>query len=269
MSKPLLFTAFCLTLLTAEASAQRGGGGRERGGEPPQSREFYESKGLFPTGLSPVFPKGVDCPGVSSAFGSSTRYDGSSRQNEHFGLHNGMDVTLSAGTPLPAMADGEVVHAGSAGRLVGNFIWLRFGPESTGLPAHIYARYQHLDQPSPLQPGDKVRRGQTVGLSGNSGTTGGHYGAAGYPHLHLNLMASPEADLEIRGAMMVGPWSVFLDPLGLFLRPSPTPFNNGALRDLAEAKKAVSVGVLTDRGDILPKDARIIWPAPCQLKKSK
>lgn len=262
----IIFSGLFLVASTTEAMAQRGGGGREPTGETPASREFYEAKGLFATGLNVVFPKSVSCPGVSSPFGSATRYDGSSRRNDHFGIHNGMDISLEIGTPLLALTDGVVAHKGAAGRLVGNFIWLRFPPESTGLPAYVFARYQHLDQPTALNIGDFVKKGQVIGFSGTTGTTGGHYGAIGYPHLHLNIVVSPQKELEIRGAMMGGPDSVFLDPLGLFVTPAPAAITNAALRDLPEAKKHAAAAVVTDGGQTTPNGARIVWPVACAAR---
>lgn len=256
--------ALSLTLADPTSANARDRGslvGQEAGGG--RSLEDFEAKGLISTDLSPVFPKGVHCPAVSSPFGSPTRYDGSSRKNEHFGLHNGMDITLDTGTPLLAMADGEVVHAGTAGRLVGNFIWVRFPGNATGLPINIFARYQHLDQPSPLSIGAPIRRGQVIGRSGNTGTDGGHYGARGYPHLHLNMVATTESELRVIGATMGSRSSVFFDPLGVFVHRPPAPFTNQTLRDLPSDARRVNVAVMTADGAFIPGNARIIWPVAC------
>ena len=113
--------------------------------------EVFERKGLFATGLEVVFPQGFKCPGISSPYGSKTRYDGSYRKNPHYGYHNGMDITLNTGTHLLSVANGKVIRKGTAGRLVGSYVWLHFPPESTNLPIHIFARYQHLDTPHHLK----------------------------------------------------------------------------------------------------------------------
>ncbi len=105
----------------AFASNHRRGGGQDSGGKASKKRQAqapyseYETKGLFATGLVPVFPDGLDCPPISSPYGSLTRYDGSRRNNDHHGYHNGMDITLETGTPLLSVADGEVIHKGTAG----------------------------------------------------------------------------------------------------------------------------------------------------------
>lgn len=262
-------------LAPADAAAQRGGGGGRMGGpsmerqaiERPeaQPREFFEAKGLFSTGLTPVFPPGSDCPAVSSPFGAPTRYDGSARNNEFFGLHNGVDITLPPGTPLLAMADGEVVHRGTGGMLVGNFIWMRFEPRALGhsayvQPAYAFVRYQHLDEPSPLAVGDRFAQGQAVGRSGNTGTAGGHYGAVGYAHLHFNVLVSDSPDFTVRDAMVAPINFRYLDPIGLFVAEPVAAFNNAALRDLPADKKVVQVGVAGDGG------SRMIWPVACATR---
>jgi len=261
-----------MTLLT-DASAMNKKKGKKKKGQfagkmKRQAKapyDHYEQKGLFTTGLTPVFPAGVECPPISSPYGSKTRYDGSSRNNDHHGYHNGMDISLDAGTPVLSVADGDVIHKGTAGQLVGSFVWLRYAPQDTGVPNYIFARYQHLDEPSSLNVGDKVKAGQTVGLGGNTGTTGGHFGSRGYPHLHLVFYTGPTADYTILGdGPMLGPKSLnYLDPMGLYLGGAPAA-DNHALRDLPDAQKAVSVPVKLASGQMLPKDAKLTWPLACQ-----
>lgn len=265
------FSLLLLLVLFAagEAFAQKGrGGGGAQVQEATEGREVFQQRGLFPTGLSPVFPTGVECPGISSPYASPTRYDGSARRNDHYGLHNGMDVSLDIGTPLLAVADGEVVHAGSAGMLVGNFIWVRFAPEATGLPVYVFAKYQHLDVPSPLKPGDKVVRGQSVGPAGRTGTVGGYYGAAGYPHLHINLLVSQSPDFSVNGPM-VRPASelTYLDPMGLYAQPQPgVAFDNHWLQGLPEAQKRFPVSVMTGEGMFVGGTSKTVWPVACQRR---
>jgi murein DD-endopeptidase MepM/ murein hydrolase activator NlpD len=235
-------------------------------GEAAQSAEANEARGLFATGLTPVFPEAAECPGISSPHGSPTRYDGSPRRNDHGGVHNGLDITLAMGTPLLSAADGEVIHAGTAGRLVGNFIWLRYAPDATGLPVYAFVRYQHLDQPTPLKVGDRVAKGQQVGLSGYTGTTGGYYGHQGYAHLHFNVRIAQGPDFGVNGAMVIPTHYAFLDPLGLYLGAAAAPFDNHVLRALPAEKKRVAVPVTTGDGRIIPEGARTIWPVACRSR---
>jgi len=274
--KPIFiyFLIGAAALLSADSVfAQRGGGFGPGGGKmmmrermhketPPYSD--YEQKGLFETGLKPSFPPNVSCPGIASPYGSQTRYDGSSRNNDHYGYHNGMDISLNTGTPLIAVADGEVIHKGSAGQLVGNYIWVRYSPEATDLPIFTFIRYQHLDSPSTLEIGAHVKKGEILGPSGNTGTTGGHFGHAGYPHLHMNILFGPDADFTVKGAM-VDPKSLnYLDPVGLFIKKPIDQIDNHILKALPENKTVIPVAVKTTDGRIIPENAKVIWPVMCE-----
>ena len=78
------------------------------------SLEEQQAVGLIATGLRPRFPAGITCPGISSPFGSRTRFDGSLRTTRsNNGYHGGMDISLDVGTPLLAAADGMVIHVGT------------------------------------------------------------------------------------------------------------------------------------------------------------
>ena len=249
--------------LLAEALGQ-GKGGRGGAGSiaPTRSQEDFEQLGQITVGLVPVYPTAARCPEISSPFGSPTRYDGSPRANDHFGFHNGMDLTAAPGTPLLAVAAGDVVHAGQGGMLVGNFIWLRHRPEDTGLPVYLYSRYQHLDKPSPHAVGARLAVGDVVGPAGKTGTVGGYYGPNGYSHLHLLLHAIDGPDYSIREAIVDGPGRRILDPLALYLDPS-APFDNHALRDLPAARKRVTIPYQTTDGARQPAATRMIWPLAC------
>ncbi len=270
-----LATVFLAGIIVAasagDGQAQRGrdggGGGMGMHRQAKAPYEYFEKKGLFPTGLKPAFPDGVQCPGVSSLFGSSSRYDGSRRNNSHHGYHNGMDISLDTGTPLLAVADSTVVHKGTGGMLVGNFIWLHFAPEATGLPVHLFARYQHLDEPSPLSVGDKVSAGQEIAVSGYTGTTGGYFGAGGYPHLHINYLIGKTADHTPKKAKL-GPEKAldYLDPLGLYVARPVDALDNHRLRALPAGAKSVAVPVKTTDGRILPAGSKVVWPVACQSR---
>ncbi|SCA56189.1 exported hypothetical protein [Candidatus Terasakiella magnetica] len=224
--------------------------------------EYYEERGLFETGLKPIFPKEVTCARVASYFGSKTRYDGSKRNNSHHGYHNGMDISLQQGHHLLAMSDGEVVHKGSAGKLVGNYIWLKFSPNDSGMSQTIFARYQHLQRASPLEIGQRVKKGDIIGRSGKTGTIGGYFGSHGYPHLHLNLLVSQDGKYQTKGAML-GPKSMhYLDPIGLFVNTPLKSLDNHQLRQLPTEQKNVAIAVKT-QFQFLPKEAKIIWPVTC------
>jgi murein DD-endopeptidase MepM/ murein hydrolase activator NlpD len=200
-----------------------------------------------------VFPAQARCPEIASPFGSRTRYDGSLRPRWAFGgYHGGIDISLAEGTPLLALAAGTVVSTGEGGQLEGIYLWLRHSPEDTGLPYWMYSKYQHLESPSGLPTGAKVAVGQVLGRSGKTGTVGGHYGAAGYPHLHLTTRTSERGDEpvggrgETRGARLVDPLVVYRDAGA---RPRDT---------------AVTVPYATPDGRVWPPGTRVVWPVACQ-----
>ena len=245
------------------AYAQNKGGGKSTKSIPSQSQEYYDELGQIQVGLVPDYPTTARCPEVSSFFGSSVRYDGSARVNDHFGFHNGMDISAHEGTPLLALADGEVIHAGNGGMLVGNYVWLRHAPEDTGLPVYLFTRYQHLDSASPLKIGTRVKIGDVVGPAGKTGTVGGYFRPLGYSHLHLLVFAADDAAFTLRDAVVVATANRrYLDPLAIYLKPA-LPFDNRALRDLPDADKHVAIPYRTPDGTREPAGTRMIWPLAC------
>lgn len=258
----LQFLVVVLLLLTSvTAAAQSGGGRRGGGGGPPAERREHV---IEATGLKPSFPDGLRCEPISSPFGSTSRYDGSSRRDDRNGSrHGGMDISLKDGTPLLAVAAGEVVTAGAGGQLEGLFLWLKHSPEDTGLPFWTFSKYQHLSKAPDLQKGDRVTAGQVVGLSGATGTQGGHYGAGGYPHLHLTTFYGPTDEYEVRGqfaSMVSAKESVMGDPMLLF---APDFRSIEQIAGFKESARTVAVPVVGPDGAIAPAGAKRVWPVAC------
>ncbi len=255
-----LFLVMCMSLgFSAEAMNHRfGGGGDHRSG---MTRGDAGRKGLVKTGLEPRFPEGVSCPGIASGFASPYRYDGSPRPDfRNAGLHGGMDVTLPEGTPLVALARGTIVHKGTGGQAMGEYVWLHFPSESTGLSRHVFAKYQHLREPSPLEVGAAVEPGQIIARSGATGTTGGHFGAAGYPHLHLTTMAAPAGRFRIRGSRVVARDGRMVDPVALFL--TSDQFDR-VWRDPASLSGTTVTVSVRKNNESGPTRDRVVWPALC------
>lgn len=86
--------------------------------------------------------------------------------------HRGLDLEAPVGTPVRAPAPGLVVRVGYAPE-AGHYAVLR---HAGGYQTHYY----HLDRPACVAVGQRVRRGQRLGLVGSSGFASG-------PHLHLGL----------------------------------------------------------------------------------
>ena len=91
--------------------------------------------------------------------------------------HKGVDFALPVGTPVLAVGDGEVVVAKRSGG-AGNYVAIRHGRQ-------YMTRYMHLKKLL-VKPGDKVKRGDRIALSGNTGRSTG-------PHLHYEIWINNQA----------------------------------------------------------------------------
>ena len=88
----------------------------------------------------------------------------------HF--HTGIDLAAALGTPVLAAADGVVVAVGHTSYGYGNYVIVAHG-------GGIATLYGHLLQTS-VNAGERVARGQLVGLEGATGWATG-------PHVHFEL----------------------------------------------------------------------------------
>jgi murein DD-endopeptidase MepM/ murein hydrolase activator NlpD len=102
-------------------------------------------------------------------------------------VHQGIDIAVPMGTPLLAIADGEVVTGGMGPSIGGIGLVVRHPPRAIEQSFYVYSFYKHLQEISPLPVGTQVRKGQRVGSAGNTGTEGGHYGGEGFAHLHFEI----------------------------------------------------------------------------------
>jgi Peptidase family M23/WD40-like Beta Propeller Repeat len=93
------------------------------------------------------------------------------------GLHFGMDISMPCGTPLIAVADGDVIYVDNLNFGAGphNLILRHQGANVTSLYGHL------LDKP-PLQQYQAVRQGDLVGYSGDPDVT-----CDSRPHLHFEV----------------------------------------------------------------------------------
>lgn len=103
---------------------------------------------------------------ITSDFGKARVYNNSLK-----GYHGGTDFRAAVGTPIVAANDGEVVLAKD-----------RFYSGMSVLIDHgngIYTCYFHMSK-FDVKEGEKVKKGDVLGLSGNSGRVSG-------PHLHFGI----------------------------------------------------------------------------------
>jgi len=188
--KQSLMVAFVVSLIAgygalpapaAPADAQNGGGDRitkaqlDRasfcgiGRRHECSPKVAVARGLFQTGLRPQFAPGVKCRGIDEHWAISYTYK---RNREAY--HAGIDLPAPFGTPILAVASGTVVGVYNGKGHLGIHIILRHTPEDTGLPIYVYTLYGHLQHMPKLHVGDRVRMGDMLGPTGNSGLTRAH-----------------------------------------------------------------------------------------------
>ena len=86
-------------------------------------------------------------------------------------MHNGIDFTAKSGTPIIATGDGTVHRAERAGGF-GNLVVIRHG---NGYETY----YAHMSKIN-VKKGQKVERGQVIGLVGSTGTSTA-------PHCHYEV----------------------------------------------------------------------------------
>ncbi|HSE05686.1 MAG TPA: M23 family metallopeptidase [Methylomirabilota bacterium] len=92
-------------------------------------------------------------------------------------FHRGLDISAGRGTPVHAPAEGLVFFAGHGGEY-GNIVILDHGHDLRSLYGHLQeARVKH---------GERVKRGQLIALTGNTGRTSG-------PHLHYEIHVRGQA----------------------------------------------------------------------------
>jgi len=92
-------------------------------------------------------------------------------------FHPGLDISVPRGTNVHAPADGVVVFSG-AKQGYGNALVLDHG-------FGVVTRYGHLDGFN-VRPGQRVRRGDVIGFSGNTGRSTA-------PHLHYEVWVNDQA----------------------------------------------------------------------------
>ena len=152
---------------------------------------------------------------IASGFSTSRKHPITKKRKPHLGV----DFAAPFGTPVVAVADGEVVLAGSSGGF-GRLIRITHGDGYASAYAHLQ-RYA-----TGIKAGSHVTKGQLIGYVGNSGVATG-------PHLHFALLRNGEP----------------IDPLGPGLPELPR-LTGGSLASLrADAAHAEQILAAADRDD--------------------
>jgi murein DD-endopeptidase MepM/ murein hydrolase activator NlpD len=87
-------------------------------------------------------------------------------------MHDGLDISAPHGTPIVATADGVVAYAGHLAAGYGNVIYLDHG--------HGFFSFYGHNSRNLVATGGRVKRGQIIGLVGNTGRSTG-------PHVHYSV----------------------------------------------------------------------------------
>ncbi len=220
-------------------------------------------RGLFETGLRPLFPDDLKCRGIDEQWAISY-----TKKRGREAYHGGIDMPVPFGTPMIAAAAGTVVGKYRGERSFrGMEITLRHSPEDTGLPVWIYTQYAHFDEMPAQEVGQRVRMGDVLGPTGNSGITSGRAKRAGRerrPAIHFAVWFSTNPNyVDLRGRIIPvdGRW---MDPNALFRKQ--LPFDSHSMKALPKAEKKVPISVMVDDGELVPANTKIIWPYPCKRK---
>lgn len=111
--------------------------------------------------------------------------------------HQGWDFYAKAGTPCYAISNGEVKHVEERGAL-GLMVVISIAASGK------HAAYCHLSK-AKVQVGDRVKLGELIGLTGNSGNAVGMVG--GDEHLHFEIREQVITGMGLSGR--ISPIEVF------------------------------------------------------------
>ncbi len=143
-------------------------------------------------------------------------------------------------------------------------IVLRHGPEDTGIPLWTYTLYAHLDKMPEQGVGQRVRMGEFLGPTGNSGVGGKRKSKTTNrrPAIHFAVFYSTRENYaELRDVIIPvdGHW---MDPIALY-RKTP-PYDSASMKALPEAEKEVAIPIMFTDGDVFPADTKLVWPYMCE-----
>lgn len=126
------------------------------------------------------YPFDRPIPRISSPYG--WRIHPIERTRKH---HNGVDYASAIGTPVKAISNGRVIYSGASrlkfpnGEPRGGGYIVKIRHKVNG--EWITSSYMHLRKGSlTVKRGDRVKEGQVIALSGNTGESTG-------PHLHFEI----------------------------------------------------------------------------------
>jgi len=182
-------------------------------------------RGLFETRLRPRFPDGLECRDIDEEWAI---YYSPIRSRVNY--HGGIDMPAPWGTPMIAVAAGTVVSIKRGKESFrGMEMILRHSPEDTGIPLWVYTQYAHFDKMPEHEVGQRVRIGEVLGPTGNSGIDRtGQQSTHRRPAIHFTVWYSANP-LYFAGRRKIipvdGQW---MDPNALYRNKSP--FNSYSMK---------------------------------------
>lgn len=218
------------------------------------------ARGMVQTGQVPVFPPGARCPPIDEAWAIS--YNDKRAQDA---LHGGIDMPAPFGTPIIAAADGKVIAVinDPVGTYRGREVFLQHRPDQTGLGVWVYTEYSHFDKRLKLRVGQSVRKGQVLGVTGNSGRgpRKGIQSRKRRPAIHFAAFYADSPKFRRAKFAIVPKDGYWMDPLSLYAgRKELFP---PRVARLPRRQKRVHVPVMYSDGTFSDPSAPVIWPYMC------
>ena len=180
--------------------------------------------------------KSTDKFKVSSMYGRRT--DPMSKQVK---MHKGMDFSAPIGTSVVATGDGVVHSLKNDPDGYGKVITLNHG----SVYATMYAQLSEFK----VKKGEKVKKGQLIGLTGNSGKSTG-------PHLHYEVLEN-----GTRQNPMDFIKNYKFKPVVREIVPPPPPAKNPVeekkLKELKEVEKNMKVALIADEQRVVAEVAKV------------
>jgi murein DD-endopeptidase MepM/ murein hydrolase activator NlpD len=151
---------------------------------PPTDEEVPSERGLLPNGSPQASYPGGSPPYMLPINASRMKSDRMYLNNTINPVtgqrqkHHAVDHGARQGTPILAIADGEVTYTRAHSAEGGNYIVMRHADVING--GNIWVRQLHMSRPTTLRVGDQVTKGQIIGYVGSTGRSTG-------PHIHFEI----------------------------------------------------------------------------------
>lgn len=230
--------------------------GKTRRRNKARAYDIQRARGAIETGLEPSFIGGADCPRIDSEEWAIDY----SHKRPWPAMHKGIDIPQPEGTPIRAVAAGMVVgRFENDGNRKGIEVMLRHTPGQTGLGVWTYSQYTHLREMSPLALGARVKLGQIVGRTSNTGKMGRRIRRHA---LHFAILYSSRPEWTNDQAVVAPKQGYWMDP-NAFYRAGP-PYDSRTLAKLPADRKKVAIPHIKPDGTLVPPNTKRIWPYPCQ-----